>query len=341
MATKQQKDELIASIKDRFKTILSYDLERELIRKNDLGSTIGFEPIRETLIKILNVVHKLNSIDLTRITFSQLTLFNDALGKPHSYLLRIAKFNIEIVGAPQAERNRIITGFEEASDKFIDAAGPILWSNYIEEPDDNIHSQLAELISDVRNDSDNARKDAQIKLAEINQVLENAKSAAGKIGVASHAMVFKVEAEFHSEEAKKWLGYTRNIMIAAAVIALFFLILMFLPIFQNVNVNPVQFTISKVVILTIFFIGISLCNRNYKAHKHNSIVNKHRQNALSTFETFVKAADSDEQTKNAVLLQTTQSIFASQNTGYNSAENDSDVSSKIIEIVKSSKTNQG
>jgi hypothetical protein len=43
------------------------------------------------------------------------------------------------------------------------------------------------------------------------------------------------------------------------------------------------------------------------------VVDQHRQNALSTFETFMKAA-SDEQMKNAVLLQATQAILTPQAT---------------------------
>ena len=101
------------------------------------------------------------------------------------------------------------------------------------------------------------------------------------------------------------------------------------------NNEIVQFTITKVVVLTALFYGLSITNRNYKAHKHNAVMNKHRQNALSTFETFSSAASADDQTKNAVLLETTHSIFSNQQTGYLKSEGDSESNSKIIEIIKS------
>jgi hypothetical protein len=71
----------------------------------------------------------------------------------------------------------------------------------------------------------------------------------------------------------------------------------------------------------------------YRSQWHNHVVNKHRQNALSTFETFVKAA-SDEQTKNAVLIQATQCIFSQQPTGFVAHDSDGAPSPQILEIVR-------
>ena len=74
--------------------------------------------------------------------------------------------------------------------------------------------------------------------------------------------------------------------------------------------------------------------RVYKAHRHNYVINKHRQNALRTFEAFVKAAK-DEQTKSAVLLQATQCIFSPQPTGYLTHEAEPSGSPQILEIIRS------
>ena len=70
-----------------------------------------------------------------------------------------------------------------------------------------------------------------------------------------------------------------------------------------------------------------------KAQLHNYVVNKHRQNALSTFETFVKSTD-DNDTKNAVLIQATRSIFSPQHTGFSAQEGESSTSPAIHEIIR-------
>jgi hypothetical protein len=73
--------------------------------------------------------------------------------------------------------------------------------------------------------------------------------------------------------------------------------------------------------------------RNYAASRHNLVVNRHRQNALSSFETFVKGAG-DQQTKDAVLLQATQSIFVPQDSGFIRGESTPQPGSQIIEILR-------
>jgi len=74
--------------------------------------------------------------------------------------------------------------------------------------------------------------------------------------------------------------------------------------------------------------------KTYRAHRHNAVVNRHRQNALTTFQTFAQAA-SEEQTKNAVLLQATQCIFSPQQTGYIQSDNDTPGIPQVLEIVRS------
>ena len=93
--------------------------------------------------------------------------------------------------------------------------------------------------------------------------------------------------------------------------------------------------VARGSVLLVLFMALVWCSKNYAAVRHNYIINKQRQNALSTFETFVKAAgDEDIQTKNAVLLQATQCIFSAQPTGFSNKNSDGDPSTKIIEIAK-------
>lgn len=57
-------------------------------------------------------------------------------------------------------------------------------------------------------------------------------------------------------------------------------------------------------------------------------------NALKTFQAFIKAA-SDDGTRDAVLLETTRSIFALSPTGYlDTGEPSSEPVSKLMEIVR-------
>src|SRR5258708_34475555 len=72
--------------------------------------------------------------------------------------------------------------------------------------------------------------------------------------------------------------------------------------------------------------------RNYRAQRHLNIVNDHRARALLTFGTFVHAA-ADRTTKNAVLVETTRSIFSAGSTGYVGGEDDSGAE-RLVALIK-------
>ena len=94
----------------------------------------------------------------------------------------------------------------------------------------------------------------------------------------------------------------------------------------------IQWASTRVFLLTVAYYVLLLCNRNYRAHRHLAIVNKHRANAIAQFEAFRDAAHGQE-VKNAVLLEATKCIFAPAVTGYLSLEEDS-APSRIMEIQR-------
>ena len=76
-----------------------------------------------------------------------------------------------------------------------------------------------------------------------------------------------------------------------------------------------QYTTMKVVILGLLFTSTIWCGRMYRTNKHQQSINKHRANALRTFQAFVEATN-DPAIRDAVLLETTRSIFAITPSGY-------------------------
>lgn len=137
--------------------------------------------------------------------------------------------------------------------------------------------------------------------------------------------------------AKNWLIATGILAVATIVAAL---IPIFFPLGKDAtNVQIVQYMTSKLVILAVFLTTTIWCGRIYKATKHQVATNSHRANALKTFQAFVKAA-SDDPTRNAVLLETTRSIFAIAPSGYlQTIDTLSDSGTKVLEIIKSATGN--
>jgi hypothetical protein len=156
---------------------------------------------------------------------------------------------------------------------------------------------------------------------EVEELRDAAKKATQEIGVSKYERVFGDEANSHATAARWWLAAT--ILLAAGTVSFAW------GLYQSswhlaATLTPTQslhLAIGKIVILSILISAILWSGRGYRSNRHNAVINKHRQNALRTFDTFVKSA-TDEQTKSAVLLQTTHCIFSPQNSGYASHDGD-------------------
>ena len=192
----------------------------------------------------------------------------------------------------------------------------------------NIDSKLKEI--------ENIKKQILKYEQDAKKALESIQNNANKVGVSKYSSIFDKQADIHNKAASKWFGGIIILLIVVVVCSFSLLFGWFNPPNDASWGIIVQFTTAKLIIFSALCIAISWAIKSYKANKHNEVLNKHRQNALEIFETFVNGT-SDEQTKNAVLLQAVQSIFAQQNTGYNDNETETgNAQTKILEFVSSS-----
>ena len=75
--------------------------------------------------------------------------------------------------------------------------------------------------------------------------------------------------------------------------------------------------------------------KNYTAEKHLEIVNLHRKNALATFDAFADAAGENRDTRDQVLLASTDAIFDVNQSGYLSVKTShSDSANPIQQIFR-------
>src|SRR5690606_5836175 len=81
------------------------------------------------------------------------------------------------------------------------------------------------------------------------------------------------------------------------------------------NAEMFQLITSKILIFTVLGYMLIMSARNYTTHKHNAVVNRHRQNALLTYQALVTAAE-DTGTQDIVLAHAASCIFSPQETGF-------------------------
>jgi hypothetical protein len=195
---------------------------------------------------------------------------------------------------------------------------------------------------DLEEDVQRTKERAQSANREIEDILENVREAASMYGAAQHAIHFKDEADEHRNSSKTWL-------IATAVLGALGVAYSLWSFRQNQTIFSqggatwwphLAYVTSRLLVLSVVFFGMGWSAKIYRAHKHNETVNRHRQNALRTFETFA-AATKEPATKDAVLLQATKSIFEPQSSGYLTGESEKVPSGTVVEVLKNVMSSRG
>ena len=163
--------------------------------------------------------------------------------------------------------------------------------------------------------------------------------ASAEGGTLQEADHFGGAAKKHDDRAKNW----RRATFGAAVLLLAYASIVFI----NPNIlsealpasqypEAIQRGLSKLLVFATLSYGVYMCARNFLAHEHNAIVNRHRQNALLTYKALAEAAHNVAD-KDTILTHAAACIFAPQPTGYTKDTSEGLVlppSNSIVGLVK-------
>ncbi len=69
------------------------------------------------------------------------------------------------------------------------------------------------------------------------------------------------------------------------------------------------------------------------SHKHNQVVNRHRENALKTFKALSEGAANPDN-KDIILTHASQCIFSPQDTGYTQGNSSSDSGTSLKSVIE-------
>lgn len=305
-----------------------------LIRAKDLGTSLDFREGKRVFERTLKLFRDLNELNIDTISYNILNQLNNSATQALKQFTEIKNFDPASTSNPAQRRTDLINQIASAYDSYFQVISPIIAFSIRKGLDfEQLENNARNLVSKMEQSAQKQKELEKKTQKDINDTLGKVRRAAAEAGVAQHAIHFKEQAVEHIKKTKGWLISTA---IFAGLTLIFGIVNAWYyttHITELTNPQSIQLGISKLVIFSILYSAAFWTGRIYKSQWHNYVVNKHRQNALSTFETFVKAA-SDEQTKNAVLRQATQSIFSLQNSGFVTRGSDRVTSPQIFEIIK-------
>lgn len=309
--------------------ILAKITPESLIRTDDLGRTLDFSGGVEYFERTLKQFSKLKGVNLDDFPDKNLqNLLNLASGAI-AIFENIKKFQ-STQANPVEGRNNLIQQVKNQYEGQFNQITAVLAHDYAEGTD--FESLVGEAKATVSRVEEEGKK-IEAASKQMDDILTAARKAAPVIGGAKYAGIFKEEADAHKEKARSWLIATAclaGLTLIVAVISISY----YIKVIKDMNTaQSIQIGLAKLAILAVLYFGIVWSGRVYKAQQHNCVVNQHRHNALSTFETFVNATE-DKETKNAVLIQTTKAIFSPQHSGFTAHEKELSPSPQASEIFK-------
>ena len=167
-------------------------------------------------------------------------------------------------------------------------------------------------------------------MTSIEQIHSNAQIVSSEIGTSAYADIFEKEHNEFERSARKWFWGVWG-LAAAGILALGAYIY-YDPMSDAGAIGIIRWTSIKVLLASAFFVFLTFAVRNYNAARHNATVNRHRANAMRTFELFTEAAKTED-TKDAVLRQATEAIFGMQSSGFIHRDGAGTAPQQVTEII--------
>ena len=322
-----------ASLREALDKLVKISPE-SLVRTDELGTSLDFGDGVEIFRRTLALFESLGGSNLDNIPINTLNQLSQQAQQAIQTFEAIRTFDPSGQNNPASVRDSLIKQVADQYQSSFQHVSPVVAYSVRKGTDfDRLERDARSALEEINRLRNEIEKQRTEIVGQAQAALEQVQRAAAQVGVAQHASHFKDEAAEHIKRSRAWLIATALLGLVTAGFGAWSLYFYATQAGLLTTSQSIQLGTSKLIVFSILYLAAFWAGKNYRAQWHNYVVNKHRQNALSTFETFVKASG-DEQTKNAVLLQATKSIFAPQASGFVGDQGDGGQSPQVLEIIR-------
>lgn len=302
-----------------------------LPRTSELGSVLNFSEAVAPASRLIDLYRQLHLDVLEQLPKNVLVQLRQSADADYKLLESILKFE---AGSPKPERDSRIAAVRGAYDEAFGRLYPYISYSVRKSTDfGRLEREARAIVQEISDNAAGLTTEIATRLKEAEGALQAIRKVAEEQGVSQQAHYFKLEAEKHENEAKVWLRRTTDLTVALGGYALATFFLHKLPWLTPQNsYETFQLAVSKVLLFATITFFLVLAARSYVAHRHNTVVNRHRQNALATYEALVKAAG-EEASRDVVLARAADCIFAAQPTGFGRAEGGEAGSLSLVNVA--------
>lgn len=323
---------LYGEAKESLERIQKFDVAT-LVRESELGSRLNFEEATMPAQLLIDLYKRLSVTALQDFPDNVLTIIRDNANNHFKLFSQALEFDPEQQD-PKGVRAAILSNISKAYQPAFQALHPyIAYSLHRSADFQRLDADARATLQSIEDKALKISKTLIQHEKDAQGVLDEIRRVAAEEGVTKQAAHFNAEYEHHKTEAEKWQKYSVWLSVGLGSFATLSLFIHKIPFLKPESTyDAVQLSISKFLIFFVISYMLFLSAKNFLNHKHNAIVNKHRQNALMTHAALVEASGS-EGVRDAVLLQAASCIFSPQSTGYASSDSDISNQKSVVEIL--------
>jgi hypothetical protein len=334
MATIEQANQEREELENVLTQIVEISPE-SLVRERVLGEAFNFKAGLPDFERTHRLFRELKEASLDGFSYSTLSRLHAQANDALTSLEAIKNYDPAKEPNAAAKRDELITAIQNKYDSWFGEIMPALAYAFGRSRDvEGVAREARVYLGEIKQTKTEFETSTAKQRAEVDTILTGLRSAAAEGGVSKQASYFKEEAQSHAAGSKWWLFGTIVIGVLTLLFALYSVFLFNQDVKTLTTPEAIQFAVSKLLAFSVLYFALVWTGRNYLAGRHNYTVNRHRQNALNTFQTFVSAT-ADEGTKNAVLVKVSEAVFSPEVTGYLAKEPDARSTAQIIEFARS------
>lgn len=308
---------------------------KQLAREQELGSTLNFSDAVGSATRVIDLFRQLPKNVLSDFPDGKLNEVTSNANSFFNQLDEILKFDPKVAD-PFNARNNFINNLNSQYDHYFTFLSPyIAYASSRQRDFGALEREARASIQAVADHATEITGELEKQRQEGSRILDDVRKVAAEHGVSQQAVYFQTESALHDTLAESWKKITIGTAIGLGVFAALSVFLHKWPFLSPTDTySGLQLALSKGLVFLVIAYFLLLSARNFLAHKHNAIVNRHRQNALLTFNALVNAAGQPE-ARDIVLSYAAACIFAPQETGYTKTSGGSgtDVPTNIIQTV--------
>lgn len=317
----QAEIEALENAKNSLIRIQDFDVSK-LPRESELGKSYSFNDAVEPATRIVELFKRLSPSAVDDFGKTQLDQVQQQADACFNLFETALQFDAKQANAHDVKQ-RIIQQITATYQGAFNVLFPLVGYSLHKSADfQRLDSEARSALQKIKDDANDITESLEQQQTDAETALEAIKMVAAEQGVTQQSIYFKDEADQNTTDAETWRQRTINIAWLLGGYAVLSLFIHKIPFLTPINTyETVQMAVSKILIFAVISFMLYLSSRNFLSHKHNAVVNKHRQNALMTYKALVEAAGEKQQASDAVLIHAASCIYAPQPTGYTSGEN--------------------